>query len=65
MEAASPSSFEQRRLAPPVFLKLGRLVRRRPAFVLGLLIIFVYVIVALIGPQLTPYGPTETNPRAT
>jgi peptide/nickel transport system permease protein len=65
MEATSPSSFGQQRAVPPVRQKLARLVRRRPAFVLGLLIIAVYVIMAVIGPQLTPYGPTETNPRAT
>jgi peptide/nickel transport system permease protein len=65
MEAASPSSFDRNRAGPSVFHKLARLVRRRPAFALGLLIISVYVVVALIGPQLMPYGPTETNPRAT
>ena len=65
METTRPSSFAQKRTASAALRKLARLVRRRPAFVLGLLIIAIYVIVALIGPQLTPYGPTETNPRAT
>jgi peptide/nickel transport system permease protein len=65
MEATSPSSFDRKRTVPAGLQKLARLVRRRPALVLGLLIIFVYVVIALIGPQLTPYGPTETNPRAT
>lgn len=45
--------------------KLVRLARRRPAFALGVALVLIYALVALIGPQLTPYGPTETNPRAT
>ncbi len=65
METATPSSFDRKQPASIAFQKLARLVRRRPAFVLGLLIILFYVVVAVIGPQLTPYGPTETNPRAT
>ncbi len=39
--------------------------RRRPLFVLGLLIVTIYIIVAIIGPELTPYEPTQTDPDAT
>ena len=45
--------------------RLVRLARRRPALVLGLALVLVYVLMALLGPQLTPYGPTQTDPRAT
>ncbi len=65
MEAAAPSSLDQKRPATTAFQRLARLTRRRPAFVLGLLLVLIYVVVAVVGPQLTPYGPTETNPRAT
>jgi len=37
---------------------------RYPLFVLGVLIIAVYLLVAILGPQLTPYNPTETNPQS-
>ncbi len=65
MEAAAPSSLDQKRPATTAFQRLARLTRRRPAFVLGLLLVLICVVVAVVGPQLTPYGPTETNPRAT
>ena len=45
--------------------KTARLARRCPAFALGVLVVALYVLVALVGPVLTPYGPTQTNPRAT
>ena len=42
-----------------------RLGRRRPFFILGLLIVAFYLIVAIIGPELMPYEPTQTDPSAT
>ena len=45
--------------------RLGILARRRPTFVFGILIVVLYVLVATIGPLLTPYGPTETDPHKT
>jgi peptide/nickel transport system permease protein len=30
-----------------------------------MLLVMIFVLVAVIGPLLTPYGPTETDPRAT
>lgn len=47
------------------FQRAVRLVRRRPAFALGVLVVVIYLLVALFGPLLMPYGPTQTNPRAT
>lgn len=40
-------------------------IGRRPTFVLGLLLVFFYFTVALIGPLLMPYSPTQTDPTAT
>ncbi len=45
-------------------VKLVRLAQRRPAFALGVLLVLVNAGVALVGPMLTTYGPTQTNPRA-
>ena len=39
--------------------------RRRPFFVLGLIIVLFYVVVAIVGPELTPYEPTQTDPANT
>ena len=41
-----------------------RLVRRRPALVFGLVLVLAFTLVAVLGPSMTPYGPTETNPGA-
>jgi peptide/nickel transport system permease protein len=46
-------------------VRIPRLARRQPMFGLGILLVMIYIIVALIGPALTPYEPTQTNPRAT
>ena len=43
---------------------MGRLARQQPAFVFGVILVLMFVVVAVIGPLLTPYGPTQTNPRA-
>lgn len=48
----------------PVAFRGRHLARRHPMFVLGLLLVLIYALVALIGPQVTPYRPTQTNPRA-
>lgn len=40
-------------------------VRARPSFVLGTAVVLLYLIAATLGPLLTPYGPTETDPQAT
>jgi peptide/nickel transport system permease protein len=34
-------------------------------FTVGVLVVLLYIIIALAGPSLTPYQPTQTNPRAT
>ncbi len=65
METAAPSSFERASASPTPLTKLARLIRRRPTFVLGMLLVLAYALVAVIGPRLMPYGPTETDPRAT
>lgn len=65
MEAITPASLERRSAEPARRVKLARLVRRRPAFALGVLLVLIYVVVAVVGPDLTPYAPTKTNPRVT
>jgi peptide/nickel transport system permease protein len=61
---SAPSSFERAK-EPTTLQKLTRLARRRPAFALGVTLVLIYALIAIAGPALTPYGPTETNPRAT
>jgi peptide/nickel transport system permease protein len=65
MEAITPASLERRSAEPATRVELARLVRRRPAFALGVLLVLIYALVAVVGPALTPYGPTQTNPRMT
>ncbi len=43
--------------------RMGRLFRRRPAFAAGLVIILFVVLMAVFGPALVAYQPTQTNPR--
>ncbi len=45
-------------------VRLVRVFRRRPGFAIGVLLVAAYALLALVGPLLTPYGPTQTNPRA-
>ncbi len=46
-------------------LRAVRFIRKHPGFVIGLLIVIFYLVVALIGPELVPYGPTQSHPRNT
>lgn len=46
-------------------MKSLRLGRQRPFFILGLLIVSFYIIIAIIGPELTRYEPTQTDPSVT
>jgi peptide/nickel transport system permease protein len=46
-------------------MKSLRLGRRRPFFILGLLIVSFYIIIAIIGPELMRYEPTQTDPSVT
>jgi peptide/nickel transport system permease protein len=47
-----------------------RLIRRRPAFIVGVLIVLVWVVCALLGDRITPHSPldyrtgTHLSPRA-
>jgi peptide/nickel transport system permease protein len=63
MEAVT-APLERRRVEPALLARLGRLILRRPAFALGVLLVLIYAGVAVVGPALTPYKPTQTNPRA-
>jgi peptide/nickel transport system permease protein len=65
METVRPSYFDRQSTGSTPLQRLVRLARRRPAFVLGLTLVLVYVLMALLGPQLTPYEPTRTDPHAT
>lgn len=47
------------------FQRFVRLVRRHPAFVMGIFLVLFYTVVAVAAPILTPYGPTKTNPQDT
>lgn len=50
---------------PSFFTRSLRFVRQHPGFSVGLAIVVIYVLVALIGPPLMPYTPTQPNPRHT
>lgn len=70
MEATSPvagasSPIDRKSAELTTFKRLTRLAQRRPAFVLGVSLVLIYVLIAVFGPLLTPYEPTKTNPRAT
>jgi peptide/nickel transport system permease protein len=57
------TALQQTAVAPlPGF---ARFVRARPSLVLGAAIVLIYLIMATLGPLLTPYGPTETDAQAT
>lgn len=42
-----------------------RLIRRFPLFILGMIVVIIYIFVALVGPVVVPYEPTKTDPFAT
>lgn len=47
------------------FQRFVRLVRQRPAFMMGVFLVLFFTLVAVVAPMLTPYGPTKTNPQDT
>ncbi len=53
--AAPPSERQQARR------ENWRLVRRRPAFIIGLVILLVWIVCALFGTSFVPYDPFETR----
>jgi peptide/nickel transport system permease protein len=61
---ATVSSFD-RRHAETRLAGTMRLIRARPAFAVGVLLVVAYIAVALIGPSLMPYAPTQTHPDST
>src|SRR5262249_26798760 len=66
MAAIAPvSSTQQKPIEPARVVRIGRLLRRRPAFALGLAIVLVFLIAATIGPSLTLYDPNKTHPAET
>src|SRR3989304_10122724 len=60
MEATASSPQGARML----IVRWRRLARRRPAVGFGLGLVLAFTLVAVLGPSMTPYGPTETNPRS-
>ena len=44
--------------------RLGRLIRRQPLGVFGLLVVVILIIVAVSGPWIAPYDPTAADPAA-
>ncbi len=65
MATKSVVSLQTPGAAGTLLQKAAGLARRRPALALGVLVTTIYVLVALAGPLLTVYGPTQTNPHAT
>ena len=65
MNSAIPAAVTAPPPMPRRAARLIRFFRRRPAFFLGLAIALFFVLLAFIGPSLTPYSPTRTNPRST
>ena len=47
------------------WVRFKRLLRWRPSFVFGVLLAVFYLLVAVLGPFLTPYEPTKTSPSET
>jgi peptide/nickel transport system permease protein len=46
-------------------VRIARGILKHPTLTLGVVVIAVYVLVALLGPHLAPYGPAKTHPRNT
>lgn len=63
MEAAASTPLDQKGAGVTTFKKLTRLAQQRPSFVLGMVLVLIYAVVAVVAPMLTPYGPTKTNPQ--
>src|SRR5262245_50900800 len=58
------TTFDQRGTTTFV-ARMAALVHHRLAFAVGVLLVGVYLVVALVGPSLTRYGPTQTHPVST
>jgi peptide/nickel transport system permease protein len=65
MATKTAVSLETPSRAGTYWQKAARLARRRPALALGIVVVTIYLLVAMAGPLLMAYGPTQTNPRAT
>jgi peptide/nickel transport system permease protein len=65
MGTTTAPAFTRQSIELTRFQRFVRLVRQRPAFVLGVFIVLFYIVVAIVAPILTPYGPTKTNPQDT
>jgi peptide/nickel transport system permease protein len=66
LEAATPTPAVARKpVEPSRLVNVRRLFRRRPAFALGVAIVFFIALTAIVGPSLMPYAPTETHSRET
>lgn len=64
MSAEIVSTAGPRKAAPPLWRAI-RFARNWPLLSLGALIILVYLVIAFLGPEITPFAPTKTNPAAT
>jgi peptide/nickel transport system permease protein len=64
MRLSVPAPLAPAQRASPARRAAGAL-RRSPAFSVGLALVSMFALVALIGPALMPYAPTQTDSRAT
>jgi peptide/nickel transport system permease protein len=64
MRLTLPTPLAPTRPMHPARRAAGTL-RRYPALLVGFVLVTVFMLIALVGPSLTPYEPTKANPRAT
>jgi peptide/nickel transport system permease protein len=66
MDAVTPTpAVDRKPVEPSRLVNVTRLFQRRPAFALGVAIVLFFALIAIVGPSLMPYAPTETHPRET
>ncbi len=64
MAAEMTSTSSARTTQVPRLRKLTSFLRAWPLLSFGLIVIVFYIIIAILGPEIAPFGSTETNPDA-